>query len=159
VGYSPADQYANYESHFEGDFRFQLPEQYDLSYANLALEDTQSLPDGRYVSVEYAEGTGDTDFADIESWSSISSSYSSIDSEITVDDTIQPGTAMVLSYDYVVTPEEKKSLQNTGSVMGPTSQSSGLFGGFFGSLWGKLTGLVGGLGVIQVFRGGWPFSG
>jgi len=114
ANFTSADQYANYDSHFQGYTRFQIPSAYDLSYANLALTDTVSVPGSRYVSVEYAEGTGDTAFSDISSWSDITGSYSSVGASVTIDDTIQPGTSLVVSYDYVVTGEEKTSLQNSG---------------------------------------------
>lgn len=153
VAFSEATQYSNYESHFEGDFRFEVPDAYDLSYANLAFEDQVSVPGTRYVSVEYAEGTGDTEFADIDSYSDITGSYGSVGANVTVDDTVQPGTAMVLSYDYVVTGNEQAELENTDAVMGPTGNSGGLFGGFFGTMWGKLTAALGGFGIIGRWRG------
>lgn len=116
TNFTSADQYANYDSHFKGYTRFSLPSAYDLSYANLALTDTVSVPGSRYVNVQYAEGTGDTAFSDISSWSDITGSYSSVGASVTIDDTIQPGTSLVVSYDYVVTSEEKTSLQNSGPV-------------------------------------------
>lgn len=160
VEFTPADQYANYDSHFLGDYRFELPSAYDLSYANLELEDQASVPGSRYVSVEYAEGTGDTEFDDISSFSAITSNYDSAGVNVTVDDTVQPGTAMVLSYDYVVTETEKTELQNTGAVMGPTEDEGGLLDGIMGfvfSIWGAISAVV--LGGVQYVRSGWPFSG
>lgn len=126
VEFTDAEQYSNYDSHFKAYTRFSLPSAYDLSYANVELRDTVSVPGSRYVNVEYAEGTGDTDFEDISSWSDITDSYSSVGSNVTVDDTIQPGTSLVLKYDYVVTGGEQSSLTATGG-MGPTGSSGGGF--------------------------------
>lgn len=148
--FTPAEQYSNYESHFMGDFRFELPSAYDLSYSNLVLEDTVSLPGTRYVSVEYAEGTGDTAFDDISSLSAITGSYDSAGANVTVDDTVQPGTAMVLSYDYVVTADEQSALQAAG-VMGPTGSSGGILDTLIG-IPGVIIAAIGGvLGRIAGF--------
>jgi len=147
VEYTEATQYSNYESHFEGQFRFEMPDQYDLSYANLEFRDTVSLPGTRYVNVEYAEGTGDTEFDDISSWTDLTSSYSSVGADVTVDDTVQPGTSMVISYDYVVTSEEKSELQQTGGAMGPTGSSGGPLGMLISLPGIVISGIIGFLGL------------
>jgi len=147
VEYTEATQYSNYESHFKMDARFEMPDQYDLSYANLKFRDTVSVPGTRYVNVEYAEGTGDTAFDDISSWTDLTNSYSSVGADVTIDDTVQPGSAMVISYDYVVTSEEKSELQQTGGAMGPTGSSGGPLEMIFSLPGIVISGIVGFLGL------------
>ncbi|WP_158855603.1 hypothetical protein [Halorhabdus sp. CUG00001] len=148
VEFTAADQYSNYESHFEGDFRFELRTAYDLSYSNLELTDEASVPATRYVSVEYAEGTGDTAFEDISSWSSISGSYDGVGADVSIDETVQPGTAMVVSFDYVITGDEQSALESAGAAMGPTGSSSGGLLGFIFSPLGMIVS-----GVTAFFAG------
>lgn len=150
--FSSADAYANYESKFLGQFRFMLPDAYDLSYSNLELTDTVSVPGSRYISVEYAEGTGDTEFGDISSWTDITSSYDSVDASVSVDDTIQPGSSVVVQYEYVVTGQEQTALESVGGVMGPTGSSGGILD-WLTSLPGMAISALGGIIGIRWFRG------
>jgi hypothetical protein len=151
--FTEATQYSNYESHFDGQFRFEVPNAYDLSHANLEFQDTVSVPGTRYVDVEYAEGTGDTEFDEISSWSDLTDSYDSVGANVTVDDTVQPGTAMVISYDYVITSDEQSDLQNTGGAVGPTGGSGGGILGMILSVPGVIvSGIAGFLGLR---RKGW----
>jgi hypothetical protein len=131
VEFTAADQYANYEHRFDGHFRYEVPDAYDLSYANLELSDQVSVPTTRYVTVEYAEDTGDTDFSDIDSFSGITSSYDSIGANVTVDSTVSAGSAMVIHYDYVVTGDEKGAIENVGGAMGPTGGGGGILSMLF----------------------------
>lgn len=154
VNFSDADAYENYDSKFQYTARFELPDAYDLSYSNLALEDTASVPGSRYLDVQYAEGTGDTAFEDISSWTAITDSYSSLGADVTVDDTIQPGSAVVLQYEYVVTGDEQSTLEEgSAGAMGPTGSSSGGILSFFATLPGKIVGAIGGLfGLRKLFQ-------
>ena len=154
VSYTDAEAYANYDSRVDYTARFELPDAYDLSYANLALEDEASLPGSRYISVEYAEGTGDTEFADISSWTDITGSYSSVGANVTVDDTLQPGSAVVLSYDFLATSQEVSSLQDTSSgAMGPTSSGSGGIIGWLTSIPGMIVSAIAGIAGFRLFKG------
>lgn len=150
VSFTDADRYESYDSQFEGDFRFELPTAYDLGYEDLELTDEVSVPDTRYTSVEYAEGTGDTEIADISSWSEITSSYESMDDRVSIDDTIQPGTAMVVSYDYLITEDEKASLEAVGGVVGTTGESEGILDMLFSLPGMIISGVVGFLGARKI---------
>jgi hypothetical protein len=151
--FSDAEAYSNYESKFQMDVRFELPDAYDLSYSNLELSDTVSVPGSRYITVEYAEGTGDTDFDDISSWSDITSSYSSVGANVTVDSTIQPGSSLVVSYEYVVTGNEQSALENSGAAVGPTGSSGGGIIGWFTSLPGMIMSAFGAIIGFRLFKG------
>ncbi len=150
--FTDATQYPGYDKHFQGDFRFQIPSAYDLSYSNLELTDTVAVPGGAVASVEYAEGTGDTAFDDIDSWTDISDQYESPGDTVTVDDTLQPGSNIVVSYDYLVTSDQVSSLQSTG-VMGPTGSDDGGILGWIFSLPGMVASVVGGFLGIRWLRG------
>lgn len=148
VEFSAAESYPAFEHTLEAHYRIQLPDAYDLTYSNAVLRDKVSVPSGRYETVEYAEGVGDTSFADVSSWSSVKSSYSSEGANVTVDDTIQPGQEIALHYVYPVTADEKAALQATGAVGGPIGGAGGLgdlpvIGGVvaaLGGLWAWVTG-------------------
>jgi hypothetical protein len=153
--YSAADSYPAFDSMFEAYYRIQLPDAYDLSYANAELQDTVSVPSGRYETVEYAEGVSDTDFEDISSWTSVSDQYSSEGADVTLDSTIQPGQEIALHYEYPVTDDEKSALEATGMVGGPMGSGSG-----GPADWPVIGGVIAGLGSLWAWvTGKLPFGG
>jgi hypothetical protein len=156
VAYESADNYPNFDTMVTGEWRISLPDAYDLSFANAELKDVQALPSQRYVSMRYAEGVGDTDFSDIDSWAAVEDSYDSQDADVTLDQTIQPGTEIALQFEYLATSDEVDSLQAAGAA-GPVDDGDQ---GFFDWLFGVPGMVMAGLGlVVQRFRGAWPFSG
>lgn len=156
VSFADAGNYPSFDTLVTGEWRMSLPDAYDLSHSDAELVDTQALPSQRYVAMEYAEGVGDTDFSDIDSWSSVTSSYDAEDTNVTIDQTIQPGQEIAISFEYLVTNDEADSLQATGAS-GPVDTSDE---GFFDWLLGVPGMMVAGAGlIVQRLRGAWPFSG
>lgn len=108
--------------------RLQLPDEYDLSFSGATLTDTQSVTSDRLMSVEYAEGVSmDTAFSDISdsSWTDISGSYSGDGTDVTVDDTVQVGSAGVLKYRMKLTPSQYDTLGDTGGGGGSGATGAG----------------------------------
>jgi hypothetical protein len=134
-----ADQYPGFEWKVETYARLSLPDAYDLSYSDAKLKSRVEVPSDRYMTVEYQEGVGDTDFEDIDSWTDVRTAYGSLDANVTHDETIQPGQEIVVHRVYKVTSDEKAALSNVGGGGG------GFFGGASGglkSVWGAIAGAV-----------------
>ena len=115
---------------------FELPDAYDLSFSGASLTDTQSVTSDRLLSVEYAEGVGDTEFENISdsTWSDMTDSYSGEDSSVTVDDTIQVGQTSVLKWTYKLTPDQFDALGaesggSGGGAMGVAGANIPIIGG------------------------------
>lgn len=152
--------YPNWDVVADLKYRISLPSAYDLSYANAELKQTQKWPSTRYATVQYAEGVGDTDFADISSWTDVTSSFSAEGEEVSLDSTVSVGTEYAVSYDLKLTGQEASAMQqamsggSTGGIFG--SSSGGLVGsivGFFTSIPGMVVGMVGALAGGRYF--GW----
>jgi len=150
VNFTEADSYPAFGSKLEVYYRLQLPDAYDLSYANAELQDTVAVPSGRYETVEYSEGVSDTEFDSISSWSSVKGSYSSEGAEVSLDSTIQPGQQIALHYVYPVTDDERDALESSGVAGGPIGGSGGaadlpVIGGVIaglGAIWARIKGLI-----------------
>jgi hypothetical protein len=139
-----AEQYPGYDSVLDVNYRFTLPSQYDLSWSNAELTDSPQLPSERY-DVEYAEGTGDTAFGDIDTFSSVDFAGDTV-----VDSTIQPGQSLVLHYEIKVTADELDSMTAVAGG-GPMGASGGawytsipVIGGVIGIIIGIVGRVVGG---------------
>ena len=145
VNYSAADNYPSFSTLSTVYYRLSLPSAYELSYGNAMLQDTQKLPANRYQKVAYAEATGDTDFEDISSWTTMTSDYSSVGKNVTIDSTVQPGQNLVFRADYLLTDEEKKNQKEAGVVAPPNDSSGGFLRGLLMSPW---TWLVSAGGVL-----------
>lgn len=128
-----------------------LPSAYDISFSNVVTEEEQVYLEGRYLEVAYAEGVGDTNPKDVDSWTTITSSYSEQDTNVTIDDTIQPGQTSYVKYRLQLQQSEynaaQQFLSNLGSGggagMGP-SGGSGLFNwlnALYGGIIATITGL------------------
>ena len=147
------NDYPQWDSVGNFDYRLQLPTAFDLSYANTELVDEPELPGERYKSVEVAEDVGDTDFADIESWSGVTDSYGS--SEVTLDSTVSSGTTYAVSYQVVLTSGEVSAMQSAvGGGAGPMDTGNG-------GIWDTIISIPGGivaalLGILGInkFGGG-----
>lgn len=108
-----------------------LPTAYDISYQNLETSGQQTYLESRYITVEYAEGVGDTDPANVSSWSELTSSYSNQGANVTIDSTIQPGQNNYAHYRLQLQENEfttaKNALESGGAVvMGPGGAGGGL---------------------------------
>lgn len=124
--------YPNWASVADIHYRMNLPDAYDISYSGVDLEQTTQWPGTRYVTVEVAEGVGDTEFSEIDSWSSVTSSFDSQDKDVTLDSTISPGTEYALHYELKLTDEEASAMQAAGG-------GAGVMGGGGGGIWGLIT--------------------
>jgi len=122
ASFTSDNDYPNWDQVGNIDYKIELPTAFDLSYSNTELVDDPTLPDGRYRTVEVAEGVGDTDFEDIDSWSDVTSSYGS--SEVTLDSTVSSGTEYAISYKLTLTDGEVNAMQMTsGGGAGPMASS------------------------------------
>ncbi|MFB6179559.1 MAG: hypothetical protein ABEI77_07550 [Halorientalis sp.] len=147
ANFTKTDTYPGYHGTASIYYRMKLPSAYDLSYTGASLVDRQSATEDRYETVEYAEGTGSTNFSDISdsSWSAITGDYSGVGTNVTVDDTVQPGNAMVLHYNMKLTKQEFNAMKSTGAAGGFGSSRGGLLGSIlspFGAIMTALGGLL-----------------
>ncbi|ELZ41867.1 hypothetical protein C472_00449 [Halorubrum tebenquichense DSM 14210] len=156
--FSSSNDYPQWDQFGEIGFRLELPTAFDLSYASPELVDEPTLPSERYKDVEVAEGTDDTDFSDIESYTSVTSSYDGSE-QISLDATISSGTEYVVSYDVVLTNGEVSAIQDAANGGAGIMASNG--GGFLAGIWGFVTkpfgmvvSAISGIGLLSYFRGG-----
>jgi len=143
--FSQDNDYPQWDSVGSFEYRLQLPTAFDLSYSNTEFVDEPELPGERYKTVEVAEGVGDTDFSDIDSWSDVTDSYGS--SEVTLDSTVSSGTVYAVSYDVVLTSGEVSAIQSAaGGGAGPMDAANG-------GLWDKIISIPGGIiaAVLGIF--------
>jgi len=155
--FSSDNAYPQWDSVADLFFRLQLPSAYDLTFTSPTLQMDQQWPSTRYVSVEVAEDTGDTEFSEIED-SAFTAQESAFDSEgdtVTLDDTISSGDNYVVHAELKLTSDEASAMQSA------TSGGGGIFGGSGGGLFSLPNlGIAAALGgVIQFLRNGWPFAG
>jgi len=134
-----------YETRLDDYRRLSLPSAYDLSYANVELTDMVEVPGSRYQTVEYATQVGSTNFSDI-SWTGTTSSYSSLDSNVTLASGFGEGDSVAVHYDYVLTEDEVANLQNTPAAGGAPMESGG--GGLFDGLTGAVSTVIGSIAVF-----------
>lgn len=144
VTFDEATNYPSFEWRQEAYYRLQLPDAYDLSYANAALEQEVSVPENRYSVVEIAEGASGTDFEDIDSWTDKSGSLSSEGTTVELDSTIQVGQEIVVHESVLVTEDEKSAVQAVGGV-GQFGSSGGGILDMILSPFGAIAGAVGAL--------------
>jgi hypothetical protein len=148
--FSDADQYQGYDQIAHLYYRLEVPSAYELSHSGLSLQDTVDLPANRYKVVEYAEGVGDTEFENISTWNAATGSYSSQGKNVTLDTTIEPGSAIAYHASYPVTSQEKNTmLQTAGAAAGGGASSGGLgsipiIGGILAVVFGAFKKLSGG---------------
>ena len=150
VSFSQDNNYPQWDQVGEFDFKLELPTAFDLSYANTELVDDPELPGERYKTVELAEGVGDTDFTDIDSWTDVTDSYGS--DEVSLDSTVSSGTEYAVSYQVVLTDGEVDAMQSaSGGGAGPMDAGSGGPIDFLFSLPGMIiSGIVGFLGLRRL---------
>ncbi|NHN40057.1 hypothetical protein G9C85_00190 [Halorubellus sp. JP-L1] len=146
VNVSQSDQYPAYAGTSTVYYRLSLPDAYDLGYANANLTDTQTVTSDRLMSVEYAEGTGDTNFSDISSWTDKTGAYGNEGTNVTVDDTLQPGQNVVIKYQMKLTDSELQAIASSPGGGGPMAQESG-------GIWDTIFGLPGAIASILGIAG------
>jgi len=151
--FSESSDYPQWDQLGQISYRLELPTAFDLSYANTELVDEPSLPSERYKSVEIAEGTEDTEFSEIESWTSVTSSYDGSE-EISLDSTVSTDTSYDISYDVVLTNGEVSAMEDAAMGGGAGPMDSGN-----GGLWDKIISIPGGivaavLGILGIKMSG-----
>ncbi len=119
-------------------YKISLPSAYDLSYSGVTLVQEQQWPGTRYVTLEVAEGVGDTEFSDISSWSSKASSFDNQDKTHTLDSTVSVGTEYAIHIQLKLTGDEASAMQTAGG-----SGGAGIFGGGSGGIMDTIFGLPG----------------
>ena len=134
---SDAEAYPNFAHLADVYYRLELPDAYDLSYANAELIGVQDLPDDRYQTVEYSEGISDTEFENVSSWTDATSSFDSTGEHV-LDSTLQPGQEIGLHYNVKWTESDNEAAFSTGGGAGQFASDEG---GFFTSIWGGITAL------------------
>jgi len=148
-----AESYPSFDQIGDIHYRLAVPDAYDLSYSGLSLEQTTNWPGERYATVEYKEGVGDTDFADIENWDSKTSSFDAQDKNLTVDGTIQPGTESALHYELKLTDGEADAMQQAGGAGIQGGNQGGGIVGWLTGLPGAILAFVGGVFGIRRWQG------
>ncbi|WP_256403255.1 hypothetical protein [Halorubrum salinum] len=157
--FGASSDYPQWDQLGELAFRIELPTAFDLSYASPTLVDEPTLPSERYKAVDFAEGTGDTAFDEID-YSSVASSYDGSET-ITLDSTVSTDTEYVIAYDVTLTNDEVTAIEEAASAAGGAgimaSNSGGPISGFIGfitsipgMILSALTGIVG----IRALGGG-----
>lgn len=147
------NDYPQWDALGQFDYRLKLPTAFDLSYADTEFVDDPTLPGERYKTVKLAEGVGDTEFSEIDSWTDVTSSYGS--AEVTLDSTVSSGTTYAVSYDLVLTNGEVSTIESAaGGGAGPMSGGSGGPISFILSIPGMILSAITGLVGIKIFGGG-----
>jgi hypothetical protein len=127
---------------------------YELSWTNVQTTADQAYLEDRYLAVEYAEGVGDTDPQEVDSWTDQTGMFGEQGSAHTIDDTIQPGQSNYVRVSLRLQEDEFNALQTTldnlgqdgegGVGMGPGSGGGGPISfvqGIFGAIVATITGL------------------
>ncbi|WP_311174094.1 hypothetical protein [Halobellus ordinarius] len=151
ASFSSADGYPRFSDRADLYYRLKLRSAYDRSYANAELRAEVAVPSNRYLTVQNAEGTGDTDFDDITSWSEVTSQFDNEGEEVTIDSTIQPGQTIAFNANYLVTGDERDAIESSGVVGGPIDDSGGgplsnipvigVIVAALGAVWARIRGL------------------
>jgi hypothetical protein len=147
------DAYPTWDSVPDIYYRMELPDAYDLSYSGVTLAQEQRWPGSRYVSVDVAEGVGDTDFADIDSWNSNAGSFSNQNTVHTLDSTVSVGTTYAVYVQLKLTGDEASPMQQGGGTV-PMGDDGGTdWVDFFIGLPGVIA--VAATGVVGRLAGKW----
>lgn len=150
VEFRTDNDYPQWDAVGDFNYRLELPSAFDLSYANAELVDEPTLPADRFLTAEIAEGTGDTAFGEVDSYTSVINSYNG-QNQITLDDTVSADTSYVLHYEATLTSGEVADMESAAGGGGPMSSSGGGLFGFIFSLPGMiLTGIAGFLGLSRL---------
>lgn len=155
ANFTSAEDYQSYDRLGDTYYRLTLEDTYDLSYANAELKDEVSLPETRYRTVEYAEGTGDTDMENVSDWTETTDSYDEKGKSVTLDSTIQPGQDIVFHSNALYTDAEMDAIFSDGE--GEEAESGGgggMFGGGGGGILDAIISPIGGaISAVLAFLG------
>lgn len=160
TSFSEDNNYPNWDSLFDGYFRMELPSAYDLSFSSPELKMHQDFPGSRYVTLEYAEDTGDTEFDDLDDsdFTSVSSSFDSQGEAHSIDNTISIGQNYVVHLQLKLTNGEANAMQATGGSGGGGIFGGSSDGGLFGFILSPLgAGLTVVAGLFARAKGWLPF--
>lgn len=147
TNFTSADAYPSFPTKLKQSGGLVVPSAIDLSHSGLSLRVEQSLVDERYKTFRYAEGVGDKDAEDVDSWTDASNQLGGAGDTIVVDDTIQPGATIMPQEVVVLTADEVSNLRATGGGAGPVGGGDGGIVGMLFSLPGLLfASLLGALG-------------
>lgn len=142
ANFTSAEDYQNYEYIGDTRYRFEMVDAYELSYANAELRDTVTLPETRYRTVQYAEGTGDTDLKNVSEWTDVTDSYSTQGDEVTLDATLQPGQNIDYNANALYTSDEQQSIFSAGDSGGGGGMFGGGGGGILGAIFSPISGAI-----------------
>lgn len=147
------NSFPNWDVVAEIHYRINLPDAYDLSYSGVEMVQTTNWPSERYVTAESKEGVGDTDFSDIDNWSSFKSSIDSEDQTITIDSTVSSGTEYATHYELKLTSNEADAMQAATGGAAPMGDSGGGLWGFITSVPGIIMSLIGSVLSFRWLKG------
>lgn len=122
------DRYPAFDALSETHARIEVPTAYDLGHSDLELEMHQQLPDDRYNVLEVAEGTSDTDDADVDG-SDVRGSLASEGDYVTLEEFAATGTEYSVIAELKLTSDELDQVIASGGAGGGPLGSSG--GGMF----------------------------
>jgi hypothetical protein len=134
-------------------YRFELKTAYDTGFASPELVDNQSVTSERILSVELAEGVSDDTAFENATYSDVTDLYGTKDTTLTLDDTVEPGSDLVVKYTYKL---QEDTLQNIGTSAGGGAgfhEDTGFFDGFLNWLVAGLAGIGGSLAILGRFKG------
>lgn len=146
VTYSDAEAYGGYETQGEYYTRLEIYSWIDLTHHNPVLKAEQPLVTERYKRFAYVEDAGDdTDFDELESFTDVVGSLQGEGETFTVDDSIQPGQAYVLTKTVVYQKGELQEVQQPDETV--DEGSSGFWGGN-NPISGFLNWAIAGMGAV-----------
>ncbi len=151
VTFTSADSYPSFSQKMTSQYKLELPDAYDLSYANAELRQESQIPNSRYQSVELYEGVGDTDFSEISSWTIRTDAIGAVDNDVVLDNTIQPGQQIAYQSIVLVTDQEASQVQDVSAGAGQFGSSSG---GIFDMILSPIGAVVGAVLAFLGLRGG-----
>jgi len=139
------DDYASYPQHAETYQRLKAPAAIDVSYPQgITFRIQQTFVSDRYVTLEFATGTGDADWSDISSWTDRSDRLGSDGDWVVLSSSVNAGETADAHVDLLVTDDEASALMpSTDGGGGGGAQSGGLsalpiVGGLFAVIAGLL---------------------
>jgi len=148
------NEYPGYHGTATFEYRFGFASAYDLSYANTEFDGVQSVTSDRIIAVKLAEGVSeDADWSEVESYTDKTDLYSSKDSNVTLDDTVQAGTYTDVKYQYKLTEDQLSAVQSSGGG-GGFFGGGGFINGFLSWMAAGVTAVVGSLAALARMGGG-----
>lgn len=122
------DQYPGYDYVVDFEYRLNLPTAYDLSHSNTELATETQHPGERYLTVEYAEGVGDTEFDSIDYNNDVTAQFGAEGQTVSLDSLVAPGDEIAVHTELKLTASEWESMQSDSSAVGPVGGGDGGLG-------------------------------